>query len=294
MSIVQPPSPSVNRTRRDPARVELDADLEFDDGSPILRLNGTAYALTVYRAEAEDVVRVVRLEKRDGTTYDGSEHPHGAECTCPDYEVRHRGLDALSCKHIRALRALGLLAPAPRTDATPAPYLGPWFFGCGRVRDEFDELAETPRPTQQDPRQDGPAAGTTEALAHGPDYRPTAADLDEMHRAFVESEAAELGMIPTEAYPADWPSWTDAERWEPTDAPDADPAGLLTLDEWIDRQSAGYAALGTDAGDLVARALAALAALVRLVGAATPATAADRIATLERDHAATLADLARA
>jgi hypothetical protein len=35
----------------------------------------------------------------------------GATCDCPDFLFRHDGHDQTGCKHVRALRALGLLDP---------------------------------------------------------------------------------------------------------------------------------------------------------------------------------------
>jgi hypothetical protein len=78
-----------------------------------LTVNGQPYDLTIRRAEAPDVGRVFRLEKSNGDSYDVSEHADECLCTCPDFECRRRGLDALGCKHIRALRGLGLMLEAP-------------------------------------------------------------------------------------------------------------------------------------------------------------------------------------
>lgn len=35
--------------------------------------------------------------------------PHGPACDCPDYIFRREGIDPAGCKHLRALKALGLL-----------------------------------------------------------------------------------------------------------------------------------------------------------------------------------------
>ena len=70
-----------------------------------MEVNGQSYDLTVFKAEAPDVGRIFHLEKASGDSYDVSEHAHGAECTCPDFEMRRRGLDSLGCKHVRSLRA---------------------------------------------------------------------------------------------------------------------------------------------------------------------------------------------
>jgi hypothetical protein len=126
-----------------------------------------------------------------------------------------------------------------------------------------------------------PAGGFADTLVDAV-YRPTAADLAEMHAHHVAAEARELGMIPAEADPADWPSWTDADRWVPVDDRAED---LLTLDELIDHEADRYRKVGTLAGLLIGNHLAGLASAVRLARTNHPAIAMDRIATLERDRA---------
>lgn len=212
-----------------------------------LTINGTPYDLVVHQAEAEGVGRVFRLAKANGESYDVSEHADECLCTCPDFESRRRGLDALGCKHIRSLRALGLMIEPPvfaqeAQEATPAP-------------------ADAPR------ADGGPAAAI-----------PTTADLEEMARWSAGDD------VEAEADPADWPAWTDADRWEPT----------LTLPEWIEAEADRYRRLGTHAGELIAHALAELAGLVRFTRATTPETALDRIMTLERDWDRALAAAGRA
>jgi hypothetical protein len=133
MSTVTQGTRSVKSRRR-----ELSAELEFDDsGHPIVRINGTPYSL-------EDLPQPAagrRLEKLDGTTYEVSD---AGECTCPDYLERHKGLDTLGCKHVKALRMLGLLEPPAIAAAPePKPTLRP---GIDRVRDELDEPPAAPEP----------------------------------------------------------------------------------------------------------------------------------------------------
>jgi hypothetical protein len=57
--------------------------------------------------------RAWSLRKADGTGYTVADGKYGATCDCASFTFRHDGLDAVGCKHIRALRALGLLDPAP-------------------------------------------------------------------------------------------------------------------------------------------------------------------------------------
>jgi hypothetical protein len=63
-----------------------------------------------------------RLAKRggDGAVYDVAATAHGDTCTCPDQTYRHEGRDETGCKHIQALRLMGLLDPAPAPAPTPA------------------------------------------------------------------------------------------------------------------------------------------------------------------------------
>jgi predicted nucleic acid-binding Zn finger protein len=36
--------------------------------------------------------------------------PHGPACSCPDWEFRRNGRDEGGCKHVKSLRAVGLLS----------------------------------------------------------------------------------------------------------------------------------------------------------------------------------------
>lgn len=77
-----------------------------------LSINQTWYEVSPIRGiQDPEVVRAWRLVKKnvDGAVYDVSERIGGAECTCPDYEIRHRGLDASGCKHVKSLIAVGLI-----------------------------------------------------------------------------------------------------------------------------------------------------------------------------------------
>src|SRR5262249_38123360 len=74
-------------------------------------IRGTCYTARPVRPEADGVTRAWRLRKADGTTYDVADTAHGATCDCADQTFRHEGIDAAGCKHVRALRALGLIDP---------------------------------------------------------------------------------------------------------------------------------------------------------------------------------------
>jgi hypothetical protein len=77
-----------------------------------LTVGDTAYAIRpIACTEHEDVAW--RVTKPDGTAYEiGRSHLTGwCICSCPDFLWKHAdaGLGDPGCKHIRALRSLGLL-----------------------------------------------------------------------------------------------------------------------------------------------------------------------------------------
>jgi hypothetical protein len=56
------------------------------------------------------VARAYRLKRADGkATHDVHVDGHGAHCSCGDHTFRHEGIDGLGCKHVRSMRAWGLL-----------------------------------------------------------------------------------------------------------------------------------------------------------------------------------------
>src|SRR3989442_16030799 len=76
-----------------------------------LHIRGVAYAVTPLRADRGAGCRkLYRLRKADGTAYHVARLDAGhTHCDCPDFEFRREGLDKLGCKHIKSLRATGLL-----------------------------------------------------------------------------------------------------------------------------------------------------------------------------------------
>jgi hypothetical protein len=50
-----------------------------------------------------------RLRKPDGAAYDVALTEHGPNCSCPDFTFSREGKDPAGCKHLKALRAWGLL-----------------------------------------------------------------------------------------------------------------------------------------------------------------------------------------
>lgn len=139
---------------------------------------------------------------------------------------------------------------------------------------------------------------------HLADFHRNMAEFDRQIAAF-DATVAEI-LEDEDSDPAEWPAWTDDDRW--TIGPDPDdhdwseyaawsegrleqehddaPAPAMTLDAWIDAEARRYRALRTQAGELVADALVELAASVRLTQATTPRTARDRMEALEARHAA--------
>lgn len=120
-----------------------------------------------------------RLRKQsDGSTRDVSSHPHGAECDCADFVFRRDGIDPKGCKHVRALKVLGLLgAPALCPSLEPA------------------SMTRTSNPTTR-PR---------------PDETPTSKARPEPAETVLEDDPTD----PDNGDPAGWPEWTDAYRYVP-------------------------------------------------------------------------------
>jgi hypothetical protein len=79
-------------------------------------IRGEEYHATPLEPEADDVVKAWRLRKASGDAYVVADTADGATCECRDYVYRHEGRDQVGCKHIRSLRALGLL---DREDGGP-------------------------------------------------------------------------------------------------------------------------------------------------------------------------------
>ena len=76
-----------------------------------VQIRDVAYTARPIRPELSEVIRAWRLRKPDGTAYTVADTIDGATCDCADFIYRHDGIDATGCKHVRALRALGLIDP---------------------------------------------------------------------------------------------------------------------------------------------------------------------------------------
>ncbi len=55
--------------------------------------------------------RLTKLEngRPTGENFDIILRPHGAECSCPDWLYRRQYYDRAGCKHLKGMRAVGLL-----------------------------------------------------------------------------------------------------------------------------------------------------------------------------------------
>jgi hypothetical protein len=71
-------------------------------------IRGVSYTVRPIRPETSDVVRAWRLRKADGESYTVADTADGQVCDCADHVYRHDG-NGTACKHVRALRALGLI-----------------------------------------------------------------------------------------------------------------------------------------------------------------------------------------
>ncbi len=88
-----------------------------------LSINGVPYAIRPLAADpGAGVARLYQLRKEDGALYNVAQHGHGAECDCPAFVFDHDGRDDRGCKHLVALRAVGLLPPyAAGARTAPGP-----------------------------------------------------------------------------------------------------------------------------------------------------------------------------
>jgi hypothetical protein len=74
-----------------------------------LAINGTTYNVRPNRGASELVSKAFRLRKADGTIYDVAATAHGVACDCPDYLFNRQDKDVNGCKHVKAMKACGLL-----------------------------------------------------------------------------------------------------------------------------------------------------------------------------------------
>jgi len=74
-----------------------------------LGINGTSYQVVRLWPDPELATIAYRLRKPDGAVYDVALTAHGALCSCPDFVFHRDGKDPAGCKHVKAMRAWGLL-----------------------------------------------------------------------------------------------------------------------------------------------------------------------------------------
>jgi hypothetical protein len=74
-----------------------------------LDINGTAYNVRPVACDPDAAGKTFRLRKADGTAYHVAKTQHGFTCECPDWVFNREHKDVNGCKHIRSLKACGLL-----------------------------------------------------------------------------------------------------------------------------------------------------------------------------------------
>ncbi len=74
----------------------------------IIEIGDTMYRVSPIPVRDFGARRAFRLKKDADTIHHVIEHIHGIECSCGDFVFRHDGKPT-TCKHVRALKAVGLL-----------------------------------------------------------------------------------------------------------------------------------------------------------------------------------------
>lgn len=105
-AVVEPETPVV-----EPCPARQDKGKPADTCRLVLTIRGTEYLVRGIPAAAFGATtRAFQLRKAGtATVHHVAETIHGPICDCPDFIFRHDGIDPKGCKHIRALRALGLI-----------------------------------------------------------------------------------------------------------------------------------------------------------------------------------------
>lgn len=85
----------------------------------ILVINDTFYQVARLRPDPEVASAAWRLAKGDDAVYDVALMPHGPMCSCPDFTFNRDGKDPAGCKHVKALRAWGLLPGMMASESRP-------------------------------------------------------------------------------------------------------------------------------------------------------------------------------
>ena len=75
-----------------------------------IEINDVAYRVSPIRVPREfGARRAYRLKRDAQAVHHVIEQIHGTECSCGDFVFRRDGIDPRGCKHIKALKAVGLL-----------------------------------------------------------------------------------------------------------------------------------------------------------------------------------------
>lgn len=230
-----------------------------------------AFRLTKHSAK-DDCYDVIR-------THDGL-----VECSCPSYEVTHRGTSSV-CKHGRALVAMGLLdAPSWGTSGPARPLVA----GVDRVRDEFDE--EAPAPCCDPATEVEPCAACVEAPepVSLEEYLAITRDDPRLQPSIADREGAAAEPDPLADLPFPRPTRKPPEPAASTPKPVraiVPPDGRYSLDELVDGQAAYFRGMNSAPFDLMAKALADLAAHIRATGARNCADFEDRRSVMDDELA---------
>lgn len=75
----------------------------------MILISGATYTLRRIPCDPSIAARAWRLRKPDGAAYYVALTEYGPTCDCPDWTFHREGRDAEGCKHIRALKAVGLI-----------------------------------------------------------------------------------------------------------------------------------------------------------------------------------------
>ncbi len=79
---------------------------------PKIKTKKQTYKVEDLRPDDRVAKPAFRLTKEDGEAYDVAVNEFGATCSCPDGQFRREN-DRIKCKHVKAMRAVGLLPPEP-------------------------------------------------------------------------------------------------------------------------------------------------------------------------------------
>lgn len=91
-----------------PARPPVKGTAKFVHAGRAVKINKQVYFITDLRPDKRVADPAYRLTKEDGTEYDVHQDRHGAHCDCKDF-IYAREHSQKKCKHVEALKALGLL-----------------------------------------------------------------------------------------------------------------------------------------------------------------------------------------